>query len=165
MTSRARFHASPVAWGLLLGALLGAVLAACASSAQQMPQAEIDLRRKEIQDYWMQIREWRVELKLPPDPGIDRVGSEVAQQDSRRCVLHSKKQPATERCQDVCTLKEAICDNKDSICRISHQLGDDTWAQRKCDSATKSCEDASQRCCQCVVKEQASVAPPALQRK
>jgi hypothetical protein len=164
MTSR-RFYASPVVWGLLLGALLGTVLAACASRAGQMPLSEVELRRKEIQDYWMQIREWRVELKLSPDPN-ERVGPDgmAAPQSAQRCEM-PRRQPATEKCQDICTLRDAICDNKDSICRISEQLVDDTWAQRKCDSAKQSCSDASQRCCQCTVKEQASVAPPALPRQ
>jgi hypothetical protein len=165
MTSRARFHASPVAWGLVLGALLGAVLAACASRSPNMPPAEVELRRKEIQDYWMQIREWRVELKLSPDPSHRPGPEEMAVQEAaQRCEM-PRRQPATETCQDICTLTDAICDNRDSICRIAGQLVDDTWAQRKCDSAKQSCNEARQRCCQCTVKEQASAAPPALPRK
>lgn len=158
MRSRASFYASPVLWGLLLGAGIGLGLTACASRAPMMPTAELELRKKEVQDYWMQIREWRVDIGLAADP-FARQGPGPAVPPNRG-TCETTREPSTDSCQDVCNLKDAICDNAESICRIAKQLEGDTWAQGKCKSARASCDEARQRCCECTVGEQASAAPP-----
>ena len=156
MRSRVSWYASPVLWGILLGLGLGAGLAACASQTPMMPTAEVELRKKEVQDYWMQIRDWRVDIGLAADP-YSRAGHAPAAQRDGRC--ETTKEASTDTCLDVCNLKDAICDNAESICRISKQLEGDTWAQGKCRSARASCDEARQQCCRCTVKEQASAAP------
>lgn len=156
---RRAIYASPVLWGLLLGAAVGLGLVACASGPQAMPTAEVELRKKEVQDYWMQIRDWRVDIGLTADP-MGRQGPGPAVPPVRR-KCETTREPSTDTCQDVCNLKDAICDNADSICRIARQLEGDSWAQGKCKSARASCDEARQRCCECTVGEQASAAPPA----
>jgi hypothetical protein len=158
MTSRARvLVASPVVWGLVLGAVLGAVLAACASRPSMMPAAELELRQKEIQDYWMQIRQWRVERGWSAEPVPPRPEERAVTPATRKC--ETTREPSTDTCQDTCNLKDAICDNAESICRIAKQLENDGWADGKCRSARASCAEARQRCCECTVSEQASAAP------
>jgi hypothetical protein len=163
MTSRARVFASPVLWGLVLGAVIGAGLGACASRPSMMPAAEMELRKKEIQDYWMQIRQWRVDRGWQADPATGLMPEQRAVTPAlRKC--ETTKEPSTDACQDTCNLKDAICDNAESICRIAKQLENDSWADGKCRSARASCDEARQRCCECTVKEQAAAAP-AMERK
>ncbi len=57
--------------------------------------------------------------------------------------------PVSPTCKSTCTLKKSICDNSASICRIAGELGDDAWANEKCDSGKVSCEEAKERCDRC----------------
>ena len=58
--------------------------------------------------------------------------------------------PVPAKCNDVCDLAVAICDNAETICNIAAELGkQDDYAQSKCESATASCREAKQRCCNC----------------
>jgi hypothetical protein len=158
MSTRASIVASPVLWGLLLGAALGVGLAACASRASVAPTAEMELRKNEIKDYWMQIRQWRVERGWSADPAsgmnLSRSIKEI-----RTCDKTLPKEPSTETCQDICNLKDAICDNAQSICRIAGDLAGDAWADEKCKSAKASCKEATQKCCQCAASERAALPP------
>lgn len=154
---RARVHASPILWGLVLGGALGAVLVACAGQPKSARAVgDTDLRKEEIQDYWMQIRDWRVELKLRPDPQMIPQPPAVTRSEPK---CETVKKPATPVCQDTCTLADGICDNMESICRIAKQLEGDAWAEGKCQSARASCEEARQACCACTVQEESSAAP------
>ncbi|HTE55521.1 MAG TPA: hypothetical protein VK698_31925 [Kofleriaceae bacterium] len=157
MRSRA-IIASPALWGLVCGAALGLVLAACASSKSPMvATAELDLRKKEIQDLWIQIRDWRVDHQWSAEPAAGmRVPGLL--KDIRRCK--APREPSTDVCQDICTLKDAVCDNAQSICRIAGELGGDAWADEKCKSAKASCKEATEKCCECTASEASSVAPP-----
>lgn len=150
MRSRTSIFASPVLWGLLLGAALGGGLAACASRAPMVSSAEIDLRKKEIADLWIQIRDWRVGHQWSAEPAAGmRVPGLL--KDIRRCK--APREPSTETCQDICTLKDAICDNAQSICRIAGELDGDAWADEKCKSAKASCKEATEKCCECAAAE------------
>jgi hypothetical protein len=159
MRSRASIVASPVLWGLLVGAGLGTALSACASKAPRTVTAEIDLRKKEIQDLWIQIRDWRVDHQWSAEPAIRGVaGASVP--EIRRCK--APRDASTETCQDICTLKDAICDNAQSICRIAGDLDGDAWAEEKCKSAKASCKEATEKCCECTARE-SSASPEAEQ--
>jgi hypothetical protein len=155
MRSRASITGSPVLWALLLGAALGVALAACAARSPMVGTAEIDMRKKEIQDYWIQIRDWRVDHGWSADPAIRAAGASVP--EIRRCK--TARAPGSDTCQDICTLKDAICDNAQSICRIAGELDGDAWADEKCKSAKGSCKEATEKCCECTASEQSSAAP------
>jgi hypothetical protein len=161
MRSRASITASPFLCGLVLCVGIGAGLAACASRSPMAATAEIELRKKEIQDYWIQIRDWRVDHGWSAEPVIRVPGASV--REIRRCK--APRAPSTDTCQDICTLKDAICDNAQSICRIAGELEGDAWADEKCKSAKASCKEATEKCCQCTDAEQSSATPPALGRE
>ena len=136
---------------VVLAAALAVAATGCAGSNRaESPGgawAPADARKDDIRELWMQIREWRVELAMPADPMPgDQALLAQAVKTLRRC-------PATDAaegtCGDVCNLKDAICDNADSICRIDDELGDDAWAAGKCTSAKASCKEATNRCCGC----------------
>jgi hypothetical protein len=56
----------------------------------------------------------------------------------------------TQTCTQVCGLSDSICGNKDHICDLAtNKLPGDAWAATKCSDATKSCEGAHARCCDC----------------
>ena len=156
MRSRSRIYASPVLWGLLLGAAVGGALGACASTPRPVP-GEADMRKQEIQDLWMQIRDWRVGHNWSAEPAIRTFGASVP--ELRKCK--APREPSTETCQDICTLRDAICDNAQDICRIAGQLEGDAWADEKCKSAKASCKEATQKCCQCTAAEQPGSEAPA----
>jgi hypothetical protein len=158
MRPRASILASPALLGMLVGAGIGIGLAACASKAPMVATAEIDLRKKEIQDLWIQIRDWRVDHQWSAEPAIRVPGASVP--EIRRCK--APREPSTDTCQDICTLKDAICDNAQSICRIAGDLDGDAWADEKCKSAKASCKEATEKCCECTAAEGSG--PPAPER-
>jgi len=161
MRSPARFYASPVLWGLLVGTAVGVGLAACGPKRQMMAAGEIDLRKKEVQDLWIQIREWRVDRRWSAEPAAGKRLPAV--KDIRRC--QTPKEPSTDTCQDTCNLKDAICDNAQDICRIAGELDGDAWADEKCRSARASCKEATEKCCECTAAEESSAPAPALGRQ
>jgi hypothetical protein len=152
---RAGIHASPVLWGLVLGAALGAaVLAACASRQPVLSAGEVEERKKAIQGYWNEIEDWRATLKLPvarPSIGGSTPGA-VDSPPKVRC--QRTRRPATEACEDTCTVADHICENMESICRISGQLEGDSWAENKCRGARTACDQARQSCCECAQSDQ-----------
>jgi hypothetical protein len=138
--------------GVVIGALLAALIAACASGqvAQTAPRS-MDPRKDEIRDLWMQIRDWRVDERWSADPVIPTGKAFPAIPQMRKCTV--EREPATEVCQDTCSLKDAICDNAERICDIADELGDDSWAHGKCKSAKASCREATEKCCECTAAE------------
>lgn len=56
-----------------------------------------------------------------------------------------RKPPMDERCKDVQTLGNAICDNAARICKIADELGDDAAARESCQKARNSCQDSNKR--------------------
>lgn len=139
---------STALWSVACGALVAAVLVACASTTQPPHPSPVDPRKQELSDYWMQIREWRVDMGMSADP---ERRPDVLNQP--RPVCRDEREPTTEVCEDTCNLKDAICDNAERICRIAGDLGDDVWASGKCKSAKASCREASQKCCECTSRE------------
>jgi hypothetical protein len=162
-------------WGVLVGLGLAIAIAACASGSKsaQTPVAagpdaaiartDVDPRKQDITKLWNEIRDWRVEKGMTPDPLIDLtkrpeiIQSPVAK--IRQCPTEEEP-PKTDECTDVCTLKDDICDHAASICRIADQLGDDVWAREKCRSAKASCKEATDKCCGCRADEKPQATPP-----
>lgn len=136
----------------VIGALLGGAVASCARARSPRASYEqIDARKDDIRDLWMQIRGWRVEIGMSPDP--DRHLVQMVRPRSVSDLRVCPSEPHTRTCQDVCNLKDAICDNAARICHIADELGDDSWADEKCASAKASCKEARQRCCRCAASE------------
>jgi hypothetical protein len=114
-----------------------------------------DREKQDIQDLWMQIREWRVEMQWGTEPPRALIRQYRNQSVHQLRVCPANPQPQTNTCRDVCNISEAICDNAESICRIAGQLAGDSWAQEKCENAKASCKEATERCCKCVLAEDA----------
>ncbi|HLU66805.1 MAG TPA: hypothetical protein VKZ63_11040 [Kofleriaceae bacterium] len=152
--------------GLVAGAAIAIGLAACAGKAASpappaAPEATSQslLKRQEIGLLWSQIRGWRVDAGLPAEPPRrpDHPAIVAMSVEALR-VCPEDPQPETATCQDVCKLKDAICDNADSICRIAGELDGDAWASGKCEDAKASCKEATETCCECAATED-SAAP------
>jgi hypothetical protein len=143
--------------GLALLALAAlAAAAGCAAAERPGGDAErygaLDARKDDIRELWMQIRDWRVELAMPADPTPgDAATLAQAIGRLRRCRMPDAA-PPEGTCGDVCNLKDAICDNAVSICRIAAELDGDAWADGKCASAKASCKEATDRCCACAAR-------------
>lgn len=136
---------------VLAGMALGVALASCGGGQNRMAYEQIDQRKHEIHMLWAQIREWRQDAGLkgvePPRGEIIKMHGKPMHLAKRVCPMDTE--PRTPRCQDVCSLAEAICENAESICRIADELDGDSWAQGKCSSAKASCKEAKQECCRC----------------
>jgi hypothetical protein len=137
---------------MVLAALL---LAACASPKRAMSYEHIDQRKQEIAMLWAQVREWRQNAGLrgvePPAREIIKMQGQPMSSATRVCP--APVEPRTDRCTDLCSLADAICENAESICRIADELGEDIWAQDKCSSAKASCKEAKKECCRCCSEE------------
>jgi hypothetical protein len=142
---------------VVAGMMLGFALASCGGGQSRMAYEQIDQRKHEIHMLWAQIREWRQDAGLkgvePPRGEIIKMRGKPMHLAKRVCPMDTE--PSTPRCQDVCSLAEAICENAESICRIADELEGDSWAQGKCSSAKASCKEAKQECCRCRRGEEA----------
>jgi hypothetical protein len=146
--------------GSLLLAAMIVTTSACASRSSTPPRSSddyyphADKRKDEILVLWKQIREWRVEeLGLRASPHRTNLSAVYRSSVGRLRVCPKQPKPKTPKCTDVCHIKDAICDNAESICRIADELPSDDWARDKCTSAKASCKEARQRCCSCIGKE------------
>jgi len=132
----------------------GLAAAACHGPAAIEPSwPELQAKRNEITALWTQIRAWRHEGGMAVEPDDDAVMAmqrTSAAGAARACALPT---PPPPRCVDVCEIGGAICDNAEDICAIADELGNDTWAKEKCDSAKASCREAQERCCECDEQE------------
>lgn len=146
--------------GVGLGVGLAVLLATgCASTKPSMSYEHIDQRKQEIAMLWAQVREWRQNagLRGVEPPAREIVAMQGKPMSSATRVCPAPVAPHTDRCQDLCSLGDAICENAESICRIADELGRDPWAQDKCASAKASCKEAKQECCRCCSEEQQPV--------
>lgn len=136
-------------WAAVLGLVAGVGLAACAArGAAPTNTAAMDVRKDDIRELWIQIRDWRVALGMTADPvPAGKIFMAKAVTQLRACPVPEQEPSGT--CGDTCNLKEAICDNAESICRIADELEGDAWAADKCKSAKSSCKEATDRCCAC----------------
>lgn len=174
MSHSRRTQPGAALWGILIGLGLAIAIAACAQGSAQrqsvaageaapaVARTDIDPRKQDIQRMWNEIRQWRIDQEMTPDPLIDLTKRPEIIQNTvpkiRQCPAQEEP-PKTAECTDVCTLKDDICDNAESICRIAGQLGDDAWARDKCNSAKASCKEATDKCCGCLADEKSAPAP------
>lgn len=168
MRPRKKNQPGSALWGVLIGLGLAVAIAACAMGGSARPAASgqsaapvdggLDQRKQDITALWNEIGDWRERKGLIRDPleGMSRIDVQAIPKGSvakiRQCASEDDP-PKTDECTDVCTLKDDICDNAASICRIAEQLGDDAWAQEKCRSAKASCKEATDKCCGCLADE------------
>ncbi len=139
-----------VALGLVAAlAGVGAFALSCGHATPLPAWQAAQSKRNEITALWTQIRDWRREAGLQVEPEATSVVQmrRMSVSTAARACVRPKGQ--RETCADVCDLADAICDNAESICAIAVELGDDAWAQDKCDSAKASCREGQQRCCTC----------------
>ncbi|HET6610933.1 MAG TPA: hypothetical protein VFG83_03055 [Kofleriaceae bacterium] len=137
---------------IFVGFIVGLCLASCAGPAHQTsPYERSDAHKDEIRDLWIQIRGWRVEAGMTPDPSTAVIRATAPMSIGRLQICPAN--PRTETCQDVCNLKDAICANAARICDIAAKLGGDPWADGKCASSKASCKESRARCCECAEDE------------
>lgn len=120
-----------------------------APEAGAAPQPPIDVRVNDISMLYTEIRQFRREANLPSEPDNDV----VIQFTRQPKALVNTCEPTDDRCSDVCTLADHICENAEDICNISRQLTKHpsyAWARDKCNRANVSCNEARQQCCGCV---------------
>lgn len=150
-------HAVPalaVCAGLLIG--LGALLSCggpqTVSDEARRKAAKVEDAKREITALWTQIRQWRKEGRMSRLEPTSAQKISMRYKTSRQAagVCPDDPRPKTPKCQDVCSLGNAICENAGRICRIADELKGDPWAREKCNSAKASCREAKQRCCKCV---------------
>src|SRR5439155_12696458 len=104
----------------------------------------------QIQELWMQIRDWRVQAGMGTEPSQTTM-MQIRGMSARNVRKNAMcpTEPKSETCNDVCDLADAICDNAASICSLADEIPDDSWARDKCTSANASCREAKERCCSC----------------
>lgn len=136
--------------GLAFGLVLGCAVVACARPLEAPEWQRRQQKMTEITTLWAQIRGWRHEahMDLDPEPSTMHQWSGRSVPEAARVCSQSVRQP--KRCDDICSIGEAICDNAERICTLADELGNDQLAQDKCTSAKASCREAKQRCCTCI---------------
>ena len=117
--------------------LVAVLLAGCRAHGPQAPK-----QHDEILAVWTQIREWRNETGLAPDPNCATLMSFAPTDEHLPGGCAQPKHTTV----DACALGDAICDNAEQICIISGELDDNMWAHDKCTSATASCREVQQLC-------------------
>jgi hypothetical protein len=128
----------------LTAPVLLVLLGSCAGQAPSIYHNR-DIKKNEILMLDGKIIDYRKELGLDPRPA-----PWLIQQAHRHAQPPAPlRQRGGEACPDVCDLAEYICKAQEDICRISDELGDDDWAQRKCDTAKASCSESRKRCLEC----------------
>lgn len=131
-----------LACGLLSCAQKAAPRSAARSAAPMPAPSPHEVAHDDIRQYWSEIRTWRVEQGWAPEPSASRPLNGAL--PARMC---------SGDCGDICNVADAICQNKDRICEIAKQLPGDSWAEDKCASARRSCDEAREAC-QCCRKTQ-----------
>jgi hypothetical protein len=137
-----------VAWSVAIAASI----AACARPPHRTTETRLQ-KLNEITTLWAQIRDWRREAHMDLDPApltMHQWAGHTVPEAARVCREAPKVPP---RCDDVCSIGDAICDNAERICTLADELGNDQLAQEKCTSAKASCREAKQRCCSCAQVE------------
>lgn len=137
---------------------IASITAACGlrGSSGEPSYEDIDESREEIRQLWREIREWRVSGGMDADPQTHAM--RATDRHTVDALRSCPARPETDRCRDVCDLKDAICDNAERICRIARRIGNDPWSEERCSRAKASCREARERCCECIAEE-ASSAP------
>jgi hypothetical protein len=78
------------------------------------------------------------------DPAMQPQAVDPRPSDDPAC---KKSEAAT--CKDHCALGDSICDSAAKICKIAGELGNDAWANGKCNDGEASCKKSREKCCGC----------------
>jgi hypothetical protein len=115
--------------------------------------ADPDLGRgeDEISRLWNEIREQRLAAGLPGEPLLDATRA-VTRLSVTEVQKREHADPKSQNCISTCKIEDSICKNADSICRLAANLGND-WATEKCNSGKASCQEANEKCADCVEGE------------
>jgi hypothetical protein len=147
-----------IAVGLLLGVMIAFAIA-CGAAAKSKsaaptvapgadPMGAMSPQQEEIQRLNREIVEAASKLKItrvvPMNDMNPASANVVAPSGDPTC-----KPAASDSCKDVCTLAESICKNAKRICEIATEMGNDEWANDKCEQGVSSCDAARKRCCDC----------------
>jgi hypothetical protein len=128
----------------------GAVLGACASAGAPSRAAEASqsdvTAHNEIIRLDGDIVNWRLELRLAPEPQDLLTRTYFTRPDAPMGQVPTSL-PA--QCNDVCILADYICQAADDICRIAATLPGDEWARGKCAKSRASCAEARRKCSDC----------------
>ncbi len=114
-----------------------------------------DLGREEdeISRLWNEIREQRLAAGLPAEPLVNATTKVMRLSVDEIQAKQEHEEPKSQVCIDTCKIEDSICKNADSICRLSDNLGENAWAIEKCNSGKASCQEANQKCADCVAGE------------
>lgn len=138
--------------GLAVGVGLGAFVACMSAHAPQTRTLKTEERVAlvtEMENLSSDIRNYRKEIGLAPNPISPLNSIEIRKTPDGRHVCPDGH-VAPPVCGDVCNTSDYICDNSKRICEIAKQLGeDDAFAKNKCTSASASCTESKQKCCDC----------------
>ena len=149
--SQARVARPPkwaVLFALAVGLAAGTAIGACVRAKPPCEPGRCPA--DQIEELWMQIRDWRVHAGMGTEPSQQTM-VQIRGMSARTVRKNAMcpTQPKSDTCDDVCDLADAICDNADSICSLADEIPDDSWARDKCTSAKASCREAKERCCAC----------------
>lgn len=144
--------------GIALELACAAAIVACGASSMKAPASPAVAspapvgERGELDALDAQIRADLDKLGLEPGAPVctGAACDAVALGRNIRTVAASCEPKPSETCTDVCTLKDAICENAGKICRIAGELsGADAYANERCTAGNASCEAAAKKCCDC----------------
>ena len=138
--------------GLVLGLAIAGLVLSCSSSVRNTEPlwAKRMVKMQMINGLWLQIRDFRSDLRMDLDPSPTTEHSYRNKTVKQTRNVCPDVQAIAQTCSDSCILADHICDNAETICTIADELGqDDAQAQEKCTSAKASCREAKQRCCNC----------------
>ena len=121
------------------------------ADAGGQPSMSVDSPKGQLDSLFTQVELERQQMGLPEaqlDPGAQAMP--VAQPTRTPQTDATCKPAPSETCNTSCTLSGSICRNKDRICELAKDLGDDD-SLGKCNKATKTCKTAADKCCSCML--------------
>jgi hypothetical protein len=143
--------AACAAGGSKKSAMHSAPSAAQTTDAAGEPQMAVDSPKGQLDHLFAEVEQERQQMGLPEavlDPGAQTF---PAAEPTRTPQTDATCKPApSETCTTSCTLSGSICKNKDRICELAKDLGDDD-SLGKCNKATKTCKTAADKCCSCML--------------
>ena len=121
-------------------------------AGQSMPDMASMSPKQELDARFAQLEKDReedsvAEPQLAPGPQTIQMSTEP---DRSPKTDPTCKPAPSETCNTSCTLSGSICKNKDRICELAKDLGDDDSAG-KCNKAAKTCKTSADKCCSCML--------------
>ena len=146
------------------------VIAACAAGGKQATRAPSTMPaesggapqqsspdvggspKQELDALFNQLEQDREKAQVPEaqlSPGPQTLSMSTEPDRSPKTDPTCKPAPS-ETCNTSCTLSGSICKNKDRICELAKDLGDDD-SIGKCNKAEKTCKTSADKCCSCML--------------